>query len=100
VPAVFVPLDALVAGLRRLHGALRPGGWALLLTVSVPGADLRGAVSRFQNVRWAGDALLPEDVRGLLEEAGFGSIKILSEPLAGTMHFVAGRRTERAGVAG
>ena len=95
VPAVFVPLDALVAGLGRLHRALRPGGWALLLTVSVADPDLRGAVSRLQNVRWSGRALLPEDVRGMLEEAGFGSLKILSDPLANTMRFVAGRRTDR-----
>jgi SAM-dependent methyltransferase len=96
VPAVFLPLDALIAGLRRLHRCLRPGGWALLLTVSIPDPDLRGAVSRFQNVRWAGDALLPEAVQGLLEEAGFGSVKIMSEPLANTMRFVAGRRSQRA----
>jgi SAM-dependent methyltransferase len=97
VPAVFVPGDALVAGLRRLHGALRPGGWAILLTVSVPDSDLRGAVSRLQNVRWAGQALLPDTVRGMLEDAGFGSVKVLSDPLANTMRFVAGRHTGRTG---
>ncbi len=32
----------------------------------------------------------------MLEEAGFGSVKILSDPLANTMRFVAGRRTDRA----
>ncbi|HYW26983.1 MAG TPA: acyl-CoA dehydrogenase family protein [Terriglobales bacterium] len=95
VPAVFLPRDALVAGLRRLHGSLRPGGWALLLTVSIPDPDLRGAVSRFQNVRWAGESLLPEDVQGMLEEAGFGSIRILSDPLVNTMRFVAARRSRR-----
>lgn len=97
VPAVFVPEDALVAGLRRLHDALRPGGWALLLTVSVPDSDLRGAVSRLQNVRWAGQALLPDTVRGMLEDAGFGSVRVLSDPLANTMRFVAGRHTGRTG---
>jgi alkylation response protein AidB-like acyl-CoA dehydrogenase/SAM-dependent methyltransferase len=92
VPAVFVPERALVAGLRCLHRSLRPGGWAVLLTNSVPDPDLRGAVSRLQNVRWAGQVLLPEDVRAMLVDAGFASVTIVSEPLADTMRFVAGRR--------
>jgi SAM-dependent methyltransferase len=92
VPAVFVPEHALVAGLPHLHRSLRPGGWAVMLTSSVPDPDLRGAVSRLQNVRWAGQVLLPEDVRGMLVKAGFASVTIVSEPLADTMRFVAGRR--------
>lgn len=99
VPAVFMPRDALVAGLPRLHRSLRPGGWAVLLSSSVPDPDLRGAVSRFQNVRWAGQVLLPEDVRDMLDAAGFGSVTIVSEPLADTMRFVAGRRARPAGPA-
>jgi hypothetical protein len=44
-------------------------------------------------VRCAGPALLPDELARTMEEAGFGSIRIVPEPLGGTLHLVAGRRT-------
>jgi alkylation response protein AidB-like acyl-CoA dehydrogenase len=92
VPAGFLPPAALRSGLRAVLRSLRIGGWALLFTQSVPGTDLRSSVSRFQNVRWAGHALLPDELVGMMEEAGFGPVRLVTEPLGGTLHFVAGRR--------
>ena len=89
VAAALRPAAALPAVLR----SLRVGGWALLPTLSVPGDDLRSSVARFRNVRWAGQALLPAELARLMEEAGFGSVRLVAEPLGGTLHFVAGRRT-------
>ncbi len=83
------------SGLRTVLRSLRAGGWALLSTASVAGADLRGSVSRFQNVSRAGQALLPDELAGLMEEAGFGSVRVVPEPLGGTLHVVAGRRVRR-----
>ena len=96
VAADFLPPAALRAGLRTVLRSLRVGGWALLLTLSVPGTDLRSSVSRFQNVRWAGEALLPEELVRMMEEAGFGSVRLVPEPLGNTLHFVAGRRMQQA----
>lgn len=82
-----------LSGLRAVLRSLRVGGWAVLSTRSVPGADLRGSVSRLQSGRRAGQALLPDELAQTMEEAGFGSIRIVPEPLGGTLHFIAGRRT-------
>ncbi len=95
VAAGFLPPAALRSGLRTVLRSLRVGGWALLFTLSVPGTDLRSSVSRFQNVRWAGDALLPDELVRMMEEAGFGSVRLAPEPLGNTLHFVAGRRVSR-----
>jgi alkylation response protein AidB-like acyl-CoA dehydrogenase len=79
--------------LRAVLRSLRVGGWAVLSTRSVPGADLRSSVSRLHAVRGAGPAPLPDELARTMEEAGFGSIRIVPEPLGGTLHLVAGRRT-------
>ena len=92
VAAGFLPPAALRPGLRAVLRSLRVGGWALLFTPSVPGTDLRSSVSRFQNARWAGQALLPDELVRMMEEAGFASIRLAPEPLGTTLPFVAGRR--------
>jgi hypothetical protein len=75
-----------------LH-SLQVGGWAVVPTRSAPGAGLRGSVSRLQDVCRAGYALLPDELARAMAEAGFGSVRIVAQPLGGTLHFVAGRRT-------
>jgi alkylation response protein AidB-like acyl-CoA dehydrogenase len=58
-----------------LHAVLRSltvGGWAVAAAWSGPGAD---------------------ELARAMEEAGFGSIRVVPEPSGGTLHLVAGRRT-------
>ena len=92
VAAGFLPPAALQSGLRTVLRSLRVGGWALVLTPSIPGTDLRSSVSRFQNVRWAGHVLLPDVLVRMMEDAGFGSVTLMPELLGSTLHLVAGRR--------
>jgi len=73
--------------------SLRVGGWAVQPASSVPGTDLRASVSRLRSVRLTGRAPLPDELARAMEEAGFGSIRIVPDPLDGTRHLVAGRRT-------
>jgi alkylation response protein AidB-like acyl-CoA dehydrogenase len=92
IRTVFPDPAALRRGLRTVLRSLHVGGWALLPTASAPGTDLRGAVSRFVNVRLAGHALLPDELARLMEEVGFGAVRAVPGPLGGTLHVVAGRR--------
>ncbi|MGY1669155.1 SAM-dependent methyltransferase [Geodermatophilus sp. SYSU D00710] len=44
LPTYFVPEDAVVAALPRIHSALRPGGWLAVAAYPDPGSPLRRAV--------------------------------------------------------
>lgn len=91
LPQVFLPYDAFIQGLARSRDAIRPGGWLLLVTMSLPGPGLGPAVARLNNVLIGGAPLLPEQVADAARAAGFVDAQIFPGPPATPLHFVAAR---------
>jgi hypothetical protein len=92
LPQVFLPVEVVPRALDVARAALRPGGWIMLPAISVRGEDSRAALTRFREVLWGGGALAPEEVAGLLEEARFAAVRVLSGGPPGTPPLVVGRR--------
>jgi len=89
LPAYFVPEDAVLAALRRIRAALRPGGWILVPVRERAGSELSRVVTSWQH---PGCAVWTAQVteRRLLG-AGFGDVhSIVVSALAPTI--VAGSR--------
>jgi len=91
VPAPFIPRHALVAGLRRIASALRPGGWVVVAAGRFDGSPLSVAVTRWQTLRVGGTPLTADEAREQLAGAGFGSFLQLPTP-AGAPALFAARR--------
>lgn len=94
LPQVFLPRDVFLAGLEQSRIALRPGGWLLTVTLSLPGPGLAPAVSRLNNVLFGGPPFLPEQVAELVSAAGFTAVQRFPGPPATPLNFVAGQRGE------
>ena len=92
LPQVFLPREVLGRGLRRAWGALRPGGWILLMAYSTPGMDLDAALGRLMNVLWGGDPLNPDQVAELLAAADFASTKVFPILPGMTPKLIVGQR--------
>ena len=94
LPQMFLRKEVLVRGLHTTWAALRPGGWILLLAVSAPGMNLDAAYWRLRNVLWGGDPLSPEQVAGLLTEAGFARARVLPTAPGFVPKLIVGQRPE------
>ncbi len=92
LPQVFLPPAVFAVGLERSRVALRPGGWLLLVTLSLPGHELGPAVARLNNVLIGGSPLLPEQAADQARAAGFAEVQIFPGPPGTPMHFIVGRR--------
>lgn len=79
-PQVFMPPDVVRAGLQRVHDALRPGGWIMMVAFSAPGDDLHATTSRLLNVLWGGTPLSVEAVADMTRAAGFEGVQIGGDP--------------------
>jgi SAM-dependent methyltransferase len=92
IPTAFVPAAALAAGLRRVHRALRSGGWLLLGMVN-PGVDpLAGSLARLRTALWGGALLIPTDVETMLGQAGFADVQMMPAPPGAVAAMIAARR--------
>ena len=104
MPAPFLPEEVFPVGLRRVHDALRSGGWPASTsapprrrlfrpcsTPPVPQPDRVGAgrfdddalatsVTRWKTLRSGGTPLTPDDARASLDSAGFVEIRELPTP--------------------
>lgn len=92
LPQVFLPDEAYQRSLRTTLAALRPGGWLVLVTGSLPGAELGPAVARLVNALVGGSRRLPEDVAATVDEAGFARVRIFPGPPGSPFNFIAGQR--------
>lgn len=92
LPQMFLPREVLQRGVRAAWAALRPGGWILLLAVSVPGMMLDAALWRLRNVLWGGDPTTPEHVAGLLTTADFTHVQAFPTAPRSIPRLIAGRR--------
>jgi SAM-dependent methyltransferase len=92
IPTAFVPAAALAAGLRRVHRALRSGGWLLLGMVN-PGVDpLAGALACLRTALWGGALLIPTDVETMLGQAGFADVQMMPALPGAVAAMIAARR--------
>jgi 2-polyprenyl-3-methyl-5-hydroxy-6-metoxy-1,4-benzoquinol methylase len=82
-PSFFVPTSALAAAAKQLHGAMRPGGWAILATISPTGTSRACASSRLLADIWGGETLATADAEKLLTDAGFTAVRTLPGPPGG-----------------
>lgn len=91
LPQVFMPADVVEVGLRRLHDALRPGGWILVVALDARGDDLHAATTRLLNVLWGGTPLSAEAVAAMTRAVGFEWVQVGGDP-GSSVKGIAGRR--------
>lgn len=95
VPTFFISGGVLEEAIRRVHAAMRPGGWATLGLYAHPGDPLRDALADLRTVRQGGPVLAPREVIALMQCVGFCDVDVLFDPAWRLpMVFVAGRRAE------
>jgi 2-polyprenyl-3-methyl-5-hydroxy-6-metoxy-1,4-benzoquinol methylase len=80
LPQVFMPVEVVERGLSAVRRALRPGGWVVLIALSVPGEDLPATLKRLLNVLWGGSPLQAEEVAGMVRAAGLESVQTGGAP--------------------
>jgi hypothetical protein len=92
VPVLFMPADVAARGLRRVRGALRPGGWAVLGSLAVEGAEIQPAVLRLVSLLYGSGGLLPEHAAAMLTAAGFENVLALPAMPGVAGRTIVGRR--------
>ncbi len=76
LPQPFLGRECLEAGLPRVHRALRPGGWLIVLAHEMPDTDpVAAAARRFRARVWGGGVIGRGELTAILGESGFGAIR-------------------------
>jgi len=78
LPSFFVADCATAA--KRIHDALKPGGWVILGTLSGGVNDRQRATMMLLLELWNGGRLLASDGEKILKDAGFTNVRILPGP--------------------
>jgi precorrin-6B methylase 2 len=98
IPQPFLSDDAFEEGIARVHAALRPGGWLLVLAIDVPDSNpVAAAASRVRARLWGGGAMAAGELIGMLDGAGFEDPR--ADPPVGGYRMFAARRGELLTVA-
>ena len=92
MPAPFLPQDVFPLGLRRVHDALRPGGWLVVGAGRFDDDALAVAVTRWKTLRSGGTPLTPDEARASLDSAGFVEIRELPTPPGAPALYAARKR--------
>jgi SAM-dependent methyltransferase len=92
MPAPFLPPEVLAAGIRRVHDALRPGGWLIIGAGRFDDNALAAAVTRWKTLLSGGTPLTPDEARSSFAEAGFAAMTELPTP-PGAPALYAARKT-------
>ncbi|MGH3530185.1 MAG: SAM-dependent methyltransferase, partial [Pseudonocardiaceae bacterium] len=92
VPVLFMAADVAARGLHRVRTALRPGGWALLGSLAVEGAEIQPAVLRLVSLLYGSGRLLPEHAAAILTAAGFENVLALPAMPGVAGRTIVGRR--------
>lgn len=98
MPAPFLPEAVFHEGIRRVHDALRPGGWLIVAAGRFDGDALAVAVTRWKTLQSGGTSLALDDARAALDDAGFVEMKELPTPPGAPALYAA--RKEPSAVAG
>jgi SAM-dependent methyltransferase len=80
MPAPFLPEEVFADGLRRVHDALRPGGWLIVGAGRFDDDALAVAVTRWKTLRSGGTPLAADEARASLDGAGFVEMRELPTP--------------------
>jgi SAM-dependent methyltransferase len=92
MPTAYLSAAALRRGLAAVERALRPGGWVVLGALGAPDGALAPAVERLRATLWGSEALAPEAVAALCEEAGLIDVRVLDAPAEADLVPIAARR--------
>ena len=80
LPAPFIPLPALEAGLPRVAAALRPCGWVFVAHGKFGGTPAEDALTRLKTLVYGGTPLDEAKASGLLRSAGLTSVRPVPTP--------------------
>jgi SAM-dependent methyltransferase len=92
MPAPFLPEAVFANGLRRVHDALRSGGWLVVGAGRFDDEPLPVAVTRWKTLRSGGTPLTSDEARTSLTNAGFVEFTELPTP-PGAPALYAARKT-------
>lgn len=93
IPSVFIPTSAISQIVKRVHIALRSGGW-ILFGMAKPGNDpLTAAVVRLRNAQWGGCIMSLDQVESLLTNEGFTDVQTMPSPPNALISITVGRRS-------
>ncbi len=87
----FMAEATIPEAVRRVHRALRPGGWILFATAR-PGDPLSTALARLRTVAFGGTFTTPDEIERLLRQHGYADVSTLPGPPSAPVGVVAGRR--------
>jgi len=94
IPSLFVPERVLPDLLKRVHRALRPGGWLLLPMLKESTDPLASSVARLRTAMWGGSLASTDEAERWLAEADFMDVRRLpAAPVAMTGILVARKAT-------
>jgi hypothetical protein len=79
-------------GVRNSWRALRPGGWIMLLVISMPGMELPATTSRLRDMLFGGGARFPAHVEAMISDAGFTAVSNFKVRQRDTYNIVVGQR--------
>ncbi|MDQ3678253.1 MAG: class I SAM-dependent methyltransferase [Actinomycetota bacterium] len=88
----FVPPEVVPAGLRRVHAALRPGGWLIFGLFAGPSDPVARAVTKLRVVRSGGSVAGADELQRLLTEVGFVDVHEVERTWQAPAALLAGRR--------
>lgn len=88
----FVPPEVVPAGLRRVHEALRPGGWLIFGLFAGPPDPVARAVTRLRVVRSGGTVADADELQRMLIEVGFVDVHEVTRTWEAPAAFLAARR--------
>ena len=92
MPAPFLPEEVFPVGLRRVHDALRSGGWLVVGAGRFDDDALAVAVTRWKTLRSGGTPLSADEARTSLDSAGFVEIRELPTPPGAPALYAARKR--------
>ncbi|HKQ70586.1 MAG TPA: class I SAM-dependent methyltransferase [Polyangiaceae bacterium] len=93
IPSIFMPEQAIPVVAQRVHRALRPGGWALVPSMTPSADPLAASLARLRTAMFGGFVTTPADVEAILRAQGFVEVRTLPPaPTALTALIVARRR--------
>jgi SAM-dependent methyltransferase len=92
IPSLFVPETAVSQVVKRVHLALRPGGWLLFPMWRADGDGLAGSLARLRIAMFGGLPATPPRVEQLLREHGFIDVRWMPAPPPALSALAVGRR--------